>query len=100
MPALATDGVGGGPEGLMMVRSLEWEMRCQHLGWGWARGSDDGTEPGMGDEMPALATDGVERTVVGGGEDCGGGWRGLWWGVERTVVVGGEDCGGGWGLIQ
>ena len=30
MPALATDGVGGGPEGLMMVHSLEWEMRCQH----------------------------------------------------------------------
>ena len=29
------------------------------MGWGWARGSDDGTEPGMGDEMPALATDGV-----------------------------------------
>ena len=46
----------------MMVQSLEWEMRCLHLlliGWGWARGSDDGTEPGMGDEMPALATDGV-----------------------------------------
>ena len=30
MPALATDGVGGGPEGLVMVQSLEWEMRCQH----------------------------------------------------------------------
>ena len=63
MPALATDRWGGGePEGLMMVQSLEWEMRCLHLlliGWGWARGSDDGTEPGMGDEMPALATDGV-----------------------------------------
>ena len=30
MPALATDGVGVGPEGLMMAQSLEWEMRCQH----------------------------------------------------------------------
>ena len=30
MPALATDGVGGGPEGLMMVQSLEWEMRCRY----------------------------------------------------------------------